>query len=207
MILPDPMLLSEGNVSPLDKPGWIYEVKYDGWRLIAGVAYGQAHIRTRGGADYTIVFPEIIAALSELPGGPHILDGEGVVLDDQGRSSFDRFQDRALPRRPPRPGDDPVLFMLFDALMINGQGLIDRPVEERKALLFDLVGRALGALRYVEHLPWQQGRAMFQQAKSLKLEGLVAKRLGSIYLPGERTEDWRKVKVPGAVPAERFKRS
>lgn len=61
-------------------------------------------------------------------------------------------------------------------------------------------------MRYVDHFDWQHGRDLYQQAKKLNLEGLVAKRLGSIYQPGERTADWQKVKVPGAVPAERFKR-
>jgi bifunctional non-homologous end joining protein LigD len=207
MILPDPMLLSEGSVSPLDKPGWIFEVKWDGWRLMAAVAAGNAHIRTRGGADYTRVFPEVVEALRALPGGPHILDGEGVVLDENGRSDFDRFQDRALPRRPPVPAAAPVLFMAFDLLMLDGRALVEQPVEERKAALRELIGSSRGALRYVEHFDWQHGRDLFLQAKALKLEGLVAKRLGSIYQPGKRSMDWQKVKVKGAVPPERFKRS
>lgn len=206
MVLPDPMLLSEGGPSPLDKPGWIYEIKFDGWRLMAGVVGSKVHIRTRGGADYTRVFPEVVEALASLPGGPHILDGEGVVLDDTGRSDFDRLQDRALPRRAPKPGADPVVFMAFDALMIDGRGLVELPVEERKAQLQALLAAAGDAVRYVDHFGWQHGRDLFRQAKALKLEGLVAKRLGSIYQPGERSADWQKVKVPGAVPAERFKR-
>lgn len=205
MNLPDPMLLSE-TASPLGKKGWIYEVKYDGWRLMAGVVSGKVHIRTRNGADYTHVFPEIVAALAALPGGPHILDGEGVVLDEAGRSVFDRLQDRALPRRAPKAGADPVHFMVFDVLMRDGRGLVEHPVEHRKAELFQMVGSASGAVRYVDHFEWNLGRSLFKQAEALGLEGLVAKRLGSVYKPGERTEDWQKVKVPGAVPAERFKR-
>jgi bifunctional non-homologous end joining protein LigD len=206
MILPDPMLLSESAVSPLGKRGWIYEVKYDGWRLMAGAAGGKVHIRTRGDADYTRVFPEIVEAVAVLPGGPHILDGEGVVLDEDGHSSFDRFQDRALPRQPPKPDADPVVFMVFDALMIDGRGLIEEPVESRKELLQQLLSDAGAALQFVPHAPWNHGRELYRQAKELKLEGLVAKRLGSVYRPGERTQDWQKVKVPGAVPPERFKR-
>lgn len=164
-------------------------------------------MRTRGGADYTRVFPEVVQALAMLPGGPHILNGEGVVLDDAGRSDFNRFQDRALARRPPDPGDDLALFMAFDLLMLDGRALVAQPVEERKAQLAALVASAGNAVRHVDHFAWQHGRSLFQQAKTLNLEGLVAKRLGSIYRPGERTTDWQKVKVPGAVPAERFERS
>lgn len=206
MVLPDPMLLTEGGVTPLGKPGWIYEVKYDGWRLVAGKVGRQVNIRTRSGADYTATFPEIVEALAALPGGPHILDGEGVILDDTGRSDFNRFQDRALPGVPPVAGADAAVFMVFDMLMLDGQAMIELPVEDRKARLLDLIGPARGALRYSEHFPAEHGRSLFQQAKQLKLEGLVAKRLGSWYRPGERSTDWVKVKVPGAVPAERFKR-
>jgi bifunctional non-homologous end joining protein LigD len=201
------MLLSESPASPFGRRGWIYEVKYDGWRLMVGSAASRVHIRTRGGADYTRVFPEIVEGVAALPGGPHILDGEGVVLDEHGHSCFDRFQDRALPRRPPKPSADPVLFMVFDILMLDGRALIADPVESRKLQLQELLGACSGALRYVPHAPWNHGRELFQQAKSINLEGLVAKRLGSVYKPGERTADWQKVKVAGAVPAERFKRS
>ncbi|RYF67201.1 MAG: hypothetical protein EOO29_37335, partial [Comamonadaceae bacterium] len=132
--------------------------------------------------------------------------GEGVVLDEAGRSVFDRFQDRALPRRPPRAGDDAVVFMAFDILMLDGQALIEKPVEDRKVILEALLTVAPAAVRYVDHFGWQHGRDLYQQAVAIGLEGLVAKRLGSTYQPGERTADWQKVKVPGAVPAERFKR-
>ena len=182
-------------------------IRDSGWRLIVGSARGQVNIRTRGGADYSNVFPEIVESVAALPGGPHILDGEGVVLDEHGHSCFNRLQDRALPRRPPKPGADPVLFMAFDLLMLDGCALIEEPVECRKEQLQQLLAGSAGALRYVPHAPWNHGREMYQQAKALNLEGLVAKRLGSVYRPGERTDDWQKVKVPGAVPPERFKRS
>lgn len=207
MILPDPMLLSKSAGSPLGKRGWIYEVKYAGWRLVAGAARGKVHIRTRGGADYTRVFPEVVHSIVALPGGPHILDGEGVVLDEHGHSSFDRFHGRALPGRPPRPDADPVFFMVFDALMIDGRALVGEPVEARKEQLQHLLSGSAAALQFVPHAPWSHGRELYQQAKALSLKGLVVKRLGSVYRPGERSDDWQKVKVPGAVPPERFKRS
>jgi bifunctional non-homologous end joining protein LigD len=204
MVLPDPMLLSESKVTPLDKPGWIYEVKYDGYRIVAGVVDGVVQLRSRGGADYTRAFPEIVEALASLPGGPHIFDGEAVVLDENGRSDFNRFQDRAR-RRTRRPGDDPVVFAAFDLLAHDGHAVIGAPVEERKALLRGLLPQALDAVHYVEHFDAEHGRSLYRQAVTLGLEGLVAKRLGSLYRPGERSPEWVKAKVPGAVPPERFR--
>lgn len=200
------MLLAEGMPPPFDKPGWIYEVKYDGHRVVAGIVGGKVHLRSRGDRDYTRRFPEVTRELATLGGGPHILDGEVVVLDPEtGRSLFDPLQARAL-RAKPLPTDPPAVYMVFDALMIDGRGLVELPVEARKAELFRLLGGQRQAVQYVEHFPAAHGRSLYQQAKKLELEGLVAKRLGSVYKRGERSEDWIKCKVPGAVPPERFKR-
>ena len=124
---------------------------------------------------------------------------------DDVRSDFNRLQDRAR-RRSFRNGDDPVVFMAFDLLLLDGIAMTDEPVERRKEALLRLLASAPPAVHYVQHFPAEHGRSLYQQAVKLKLEGLVAKRLGSTYQPGERTEAWHKVKVPGAVPPERFKR-
>lgn len=206
MILPAPMLLDEGRMgSPLGKPGWIYEVKYDGWRILAGIMDGKAHLATRNGADYTKAFPEVATSLAKLPGGPHIMDGEVCVLDDMGRSDFMRLQERARRKRW-YEGCDPVVYCVFDLLAKDGRALIEQPVEKRKQQLRALLPPDLPAVLYVDHFPAEQGRALFQQVKGLELEGLVAKRLGSTYKPGERSLDWVKVKRAGHVPPERFKR-
>src|SRR5687767_1272302 len=114
MILPSPMLLDEGRIgSPLGQPGWIYELKHDGWRILAGIMDRKAHLATRNGADYTQAFPEVAKSLAQLPGGPHILDGEVCVLDDQGYSDFMRLQERARRKRW-YEGCDPVVYCVFD---------------------------------------------------------------------------------------------
>lgn len=199
------MLLSETKFPVLGRPGWIYEIKWDGYRMVAGVAAGQAALRSRGGADYTKTFPEVANGLAQLGAGPHILDGEVVVLDEQGRADFNALQDRARRRRW-REGDRPVVFMVFDALALDGRALIGEPVEARKAALKKLLSSNLPAVKYVDHFDAEHGPSLFKQAVQLELEGLVAKRLGSVYKPGERSEDWVKVKRPGAIPPERFKR-
>jgi bifunctional non-homologous end joining protein LigD len=208
MILPAPMLLSESRrAPPFGQPGWIYELKFDGYRMIAGVQDSQVRLATRKGVDCTKWFPEIAQGIAKLAGGPHVLDGEVCVLDDLGRSDFNRLQDRAR-RRCFYPECDAVTFCAFDLLARDGRSLIALPVEQRKRQLQELLTPALPSVLYVGHFDAAHGRALFEQAvHPLKLEGLVAKRLGSPYRPGERSPDWVKVKRPGAVQPERFRRS
>ncbi|MBG9389323.1 hypothetical protein I5803_14930 [Caenimonas sp. DR4.4] len=199
------MLLCEDKPSPLGRPGWFYEIKWDGYRLMAGVAKGDVQLRTRNGALATKWFPELVAGLQRLSGGPHVIDGEVCVLDDLGRSDFNRLQDRARRRRW-YEGADPVVYCAFDLLALDGRSLIGAAVEQRKAMLQALLSPAPPSVLFVGDFDAEHGRQMFEHAKELKLEGLVAKRLGSPYQPGVRSTDWQKVKVPGAVPPERFKR-
>src|SRR4051794_1301825 len=135
MILPDPMLLSEGRVSPLGKPGSLYEVKYDGYRCMARTGGGQPiELRTKSGVECTKWFPEIADLLTMLPGGPHVIDGEACVLDEIGRSDFERLQERARRRRW-FAGADQVTFCAFDILYVDGRNVMARPLFERKATL------------------------------------------------------------------------
>ena len=98
----------------------MYELKFDGYRVVGGVNAGQVQLATRNGADATKWFPEVAAGLGTLAGGPHILDGEVCVLDELGRSDCNRLQDRARRRRG-YAGADPVVFCAFDLLAINGE--------------------------------------------------------------------------------------
>jgi bifunctional non-homologous end joining protein LigD len=197
-----PMLLTERR-PPVPEPGWLYELKHDGYRVLASVDSGQVQMRTRNGAGCTRWYPEVARGLATLD-GQHILDGEACVLDDIGRSDFNRLQDRSR-RRGWRPGDDLVTFMAFDLLAHRGRDIRGWPVERRKAALQSLLTPAPDSVLYVGHLE-EGGAELYAQACALQLEGIVAKRLGSAYVGGERTGDWLKVKRPGAVPPGRFKR-
>jgi bifunctional non-homologous end joining protein LigD len=190
---------------PFSQRGWLYELKYDGYRLVAGIDAGRVLLNTRNGADATKWFPEIVDGLASLPGGPHVIDGEVCVLDEIGRSNFDRLQDRARRRRW-YAGCDRVVFCAFDLLAHEGRSTIGLPVEERKRQLSKLLTARPASVLYVGHFPADHGANLYAQAHALKLEGIVAKRTGSLYQPGERSADWIKCKVPGAVPPERFKR-
>lgn len=206
MILPAPMLLQHGRkTAPIAQEGWLYELKLDGYRLIAGVDNGKVVLNTRRGAEATKWFPEIVESLSKLGGGPHVMDGEVCVLDDIGRSDFSRLQDRAR-RRCWYEGCDAVVFCAFDMLALDGKSIIGARLEDRKAALKQLLSPAPASVMYVGHFDAKDSASLYTQAVALKLEGLVAKRLGSKYAPGVRSADWVKYKVPGAVPPERFAR-
>jgi bifunctional non-homologous end joining protein LigD len=205
MILPAPMLLHEGKrAPPFGQPGWIYELKFDGYRMMAGVDGGQVQLATRNGADCTRWFPEVAQGLAQLPGGPHVIDGEVCVLDERGVSNFNRLQHRAR-RRCFYPECDAVVFCAFDLLAIDGHSIIGLPLVTRKQRLADLLSPAPPSVLYVGHFEAEHGRVLFDQAvHQLGLEGLVAKRAVSCYRPGERSPDWVKVKRKGAVAEHLF---
>lgn len=199
----DPMSFIERRSPPADQTGWTTELKFDGYRCLASIATGAVQLRTKGGADCTRWYPEIVRGLASVPGGQHVLDGEVVVLDDIGRPDFDRLHRRSARRGFP-PGADPVVFAAFDLLMHRGVDVRTEALIVRKALLAKLLEVRPPSVLLVEGVP--DASWLFSKVLELKLEGIVCKRLDSPYRSGVRTADWVKVKRPGAVPAERFRR-
>jgi bifunctional non-homologous end joining protein LigD len=197
------MLLDE-RLLPWGDPSWVFELKFDGYRVLAEFGNGSAELRTRNGADCTKWFPEIAESLASAKGGPHVADGEVCVLDDLGRSNFERLQDRARRRRW-YEGADPVTYCVFDLLIEGGKDLTGLPLLKRKARMMKRMAE-LPSILPMTHVDAQHGQELFEMARQLKLEGLVAKRADSVYKPGVRTSDWVKIKRAGAIPAERFKR-
>lgn len=195
LTIPAPMLATEGG-RPFTSPEWLYEVKFDGYRCMARAGGGQpVELRTKSGADCTKWFPEVAALLAELPGGPHVIDGEACVLDDIGRSDFERLQARARRRRWV-PGADPVTLCAFDVLFLNGRNVMPLPLVERKAMLQQLLTPLGRRILVVGDLPAEA--ELFDQAVlGARLEGFVAKRRESPYLPGVRSRDWLKIKREG----------
>jgi bifunctional non-homologous end joining protein LigD len=201
-----PMLCDERPIDMAD-PEWIFDLKYDGYRLLASISKGVVELRTRGGVVATAWFPEVTRELAKLPGSLTVLDGEVVVLDEIGRSDFDRLQTRARRRRF-YPGADSVVFCAFDLLIENGIDLMQVPLIKRRARLEKLLKNCRDSVMVVGYFESHQAKTIFHEAVvPLKLEGLVAKRKKSIYVPGVRSADWVKVKRKGAIPAERFKHS
>ncbi|MGN7883610.1 non-homologous end-joining DNA ligase [Ensifer sp. 22460] len=178
-----------------DKPppgqGWLYEVKWDGYRLAIHVEQGRVKAITRGGYDWTRRFGSIVAEARQLGHASMILDGEAVVLDDRGRSDFGLLQ-RALGKRPSLHDSGEVLLMAFDLLYLDGRDLRLLPLSERRRLLEPIVAGRTGAIRFSEEVD-ADGAEFFRVACEHGLEGIIAKRRDKPYHSGRRPE-WLKIK-------------
>lgn len=174
--------------APFHLPGWIYEEKYDGYRLIAYKEGKRVSLLTRNLHDRTGEFPEIAAAIAGLRAPTLALDGEVVVFD---RSEVSRFQ--LLQRRLEGEAEAAPVFAVFDCLWARGRDLRDRPLTERRRVVEAEVPQG-AHLRVARRLA-ADGFTAFEEAKRLGLEGLVGKDPASRYLPGVRFPSWRKVKV------------
>ena len=202
-----PMLLSEGRSPWRDDPQMVYEIKYDGYRLLAQYSQEGVFLKSRNGANATRWFPEVAAALGALggSGGPVVLDGEVCVLDEIGRSNFDALHERARARRWAK-GQPAVAYCVFDVLYMGGDDLRELPLRLRREVLREALPQNEGAILRVTGVEGE-GEWLYGRAVDLQLEGIVCKRLDSQYSSGARSSDWVKRKVPGAVPAKRFSRS
>ncbi len=175
---------------PPSGDAWLHEIKFDGYRLFGVLSGGNVKLVTRGGKDWTERFPDTEAAVRELPAHDAVLDGEVVVLDESGVSDFQRLQN-ALDR----PGSG-LIYYVFDLLHLDGRDVSSLPLEERKALLEELVGSASGTaagrIRYSDHVRGN-GEAFYREACEHGLEGIVSKRADRAY-SGGRGRDWLKTK-------------
>ncbi len=190
-------MLCETAARPFSSPDWVFELKYDGFRLVGWGGAGAAVLRYRSGQDATARYPELAASLRALPVPGLVLDGEVVVLDADGKPSFQALSERAqMPRKTELARAavaSPVAWFVFDLLGADGFDLRGLPLEARKALLAPLVP-PVGMIRYAEHLP-EVGEAFLAEVVKRGLEGLVGKRRGSRYRAGTRSRDWLKLKV------------
>jgi bifunctional non-homologous end joining protein LigD len=168
--------------------GWSFEIKWDGYRIISTLAGGDAELRTRKDQDYTQRFENVARALRNALKTPDcVVDGEVCALDEDGRPSFSAMQQAG-------PGT-PIVYYVFDLLEVDGEPLIDLPLSERRERLEQLLDRRNQTVRLSE--AFDDGNALLQAAKQQRLEGIMAKRLDSRYLPGRRTRDWLKIKARG----------
>ncbi|OGL12387.1 MAG: DNA ligase D [Candidatus Rokubacteria bacterium RIFCSPLOWO2_02_FULL_73_56] len=180
---------------PFSDPAWLFEIKYDGVRVLAAREGERVELRGRSGLAVTARYPEVARALRALPLPRFLLDGEIVALDEAGRSSFQRLQARMGLTRPAdvarAEATVPVSAVFFDALALDGRDLRALPLEARKECLRLVLPRR-GVVAWGDHVV-EHGEAFFEEAGARGLEGVVGKRRASRYVTG-RSRDWRKVK-------------
>jgi bifunctional non-homologous end joining protein LigD len=180
-----PMLATLAD-EPFDRPGWFFEVKWDGYRAVAEVEKGVVKLYSRKLVSYDTKFPAIVNALTGL-GHDAVLDGEVCALDEQGKSSFELLQNYQKARR------GSLVYYVFDLLYLDGQDLRNLPLSRRKELLAVLIrGRPL--LQLSEHIV-ENGTAFFKAVLEHGLEGMIAKKADSVYVEDTRSSKWLKLKT------------
>ena len=184
-------MLATLGTNAFDSPDWLFEIKWDGYRVQAIVSDGAVKTFTRNGNDAAHYFPGLLSPVTWLGATSAVVDGEVVALDPDGAPSFELLQQRIS--GVPEVADAPLVYMAFDLLYLDGRSLLKVPLEDRKRLLKSVL-RDHARVRYASHVEGE-GKTFFAAAAARHLEGIVAKRRKSRYEPGRRTDNWLKIKV------------
>ena len=201
----EPMLATLAT-RPFDSPDWLFEIKWDGYRVEAIVREGTVRTFTRNGRDASTYFPNLLAPVTWIAATDAVIDGEVVALDPEGAPSFELLQQRIS--GDPAVAEAPLVYMAFDLLHLDGRSLILVPLEDRKRLLRSVL-RDHARVRFAAHVTGD-GKAFYEAAAGRGLEGVVAKERKSRYEPGRRSRSWLKIKarleqelvVGGYIPGE-----
>ena len=195
----EPMLATLAD-HPFSDPNWLFEIKWDGVRALARIENGALALRSRTGVDIAKRYPELASLPNALAARKALLDGEIVALDAQGRSNFERLQERMHVRTPNESlvSQIRVVYFAFDLLYCDGYDLREAPLLERKQLLQRLLYTS-ERFRYADH-QLEHGKELFTLAEQNGLEGIVAKRADSPYV-SDRSPYWVKLKITKTVDA------
>ncbi|WP_207492986.1 DNA ligase D [Aridibaculum aurantiacum] len=177
---PQPMLATLVK-DVMNDDEWLYEVKWDGYRILGTKKNKKVSLLTRSGLDYSRYYPVLVDELAALPVDV-VLDGEVVVLDKEGKPDFDALQ--------AYKGEEHLAYYVFDLLWVDGYDVTGLTLVERKELLQQLLP-ASDVLKYSDH--FDDGESLLAQVKQLGLEGIVAKKRDSIYQPAKRSKHWLKL--------------
>jgi bifunctional non-homologous end joining protein LigD len=188
----EPCLPSPAKTPPLG-PGWLHEIKHDGFRILARRDRAGVRLITRHGNDFTARFPLAVEAVTRLPANSFLLDGEAIVTNERGLAVFDLIRHK-------RHGDDAVL-LAFDLIELEGEDLRRMPIEQRKRKMAKLVRGPYPGI-VLNEIFAGDGDVLFAHACKLGCEGIVSKRLGSLYRSG-RSQHWLKIKNPAAPAVKR----
>ena len=183
----DPMLATLAT-KPFSDPDWLYEIKWDGFRVQAVIENGKVRTWTRGLHDAETYFPRLLSPPSWIEARQAIVDGEVVALDDDGRPDFSLLQTKLG-----QPGVGGLIYQPFDLLYLDGRSLLEVALEDRKRLLKSVL-RDHPRVRFAAHVEGE-GVAFFEAARASRLEGMIAKLRRSHYEPGRRSNAWLKFKI------------
>lgn len=181
-------MLADEVKRPFHKPGWVYEEKYDGYRMLAFKEGERVRLISRNLKDFTRKFPEIVKALSQLKAKTLILDGEVAVFDERLVSHLGYMRGA--------PADlllTPAMYVAFDCLFARGRDLMAEPLRKRRSVLEREVRGAEGPIVLARRLA-SDGLEAWKEVVAHGWEGLIAKDPDSLYQPGGRTRSWIKVK-------------
>lgn len=170
---------------PFDEEGWLYEVKWDGYRTVAFINKNKVELKSRNDKSFNDTFYPVLNAVQQLQFDA-VLDGEIVVLDENGKSDFGYLQNWRS------EADGELFYYVFDILWLNGKKLTQLPLTARRTILKDTITDE-GIIRVSENFD-EKGTIFFDMAKRLGLEGIMAKKADSIYHEGLRSDDWLKIK-------------
>jgi bifunctional non-homologous end joining protein LigD len=168
-----------------DDPDWIFETKFDGYRIVAEIANGKVALYSRSGKIQSERYMPVAKALEKVP-IDSVIDGELVALDTDGRSRFQLLQNALREKANLR-------YYAFDCMFVDGKDIRNLPLLDRKRILKRLLPTG-GLIRYSEHHA-RAGISIFEEAKAHGEEGVMAKRARSPYQSGLRSEDWLKIKA------------
>jgi len=183
----EPMLATLAS-KPFSDPDWLFEIKWDGFRVQAVVDHRKVRVWTRNLKDASMYFPRLLATPTWIKAREAIVDGEVVALDESGRPDFSLLQERLGDATAPN-----LVYQAFDLLYLDGRSLLNVPLEDRKRLLQSVL-RPHPRVRFAAHVVGE-GKAFYDAAGEQGLEGVIAKLRRSRYEPGRRSSAWLKLKV------------
>jgi bifunctional non-homologous end joining protein LigD len=178
-------MLAKETEKPFDGKNWLFEIKWDGYRAVAEKKSEDILLYSRNGLNFKTMYPIVADELKKIE-AEAVIDGEIVVLNDEGKPDFQLLQHYSENQ------DRPIQYYVFDLLELNGQNTTGLPLIDRKELLQKLIPEN-EVIKYSDHI-LEMGKSFFQVSAENNLEGIMAKKTDSLYYPGRRTVDWLKIK-------------
>ena len=178
-------MLAKESEQPFDNKNWLYEIKWDGYRAIAEIEKKNVKLYSRNGITFENSYPLVVQELKKIKDNV-VLDGEIVVLNDEGLPDFQLLQHYESNTH------HPINYCVFDILSVNGYNTCELPLIKRKELLRDVI-KENEVIKFSDHI-LEDGIAFFNASTKKNLEGIMAKKADSQYYPGKRTNEWLKIK-------------